>query len=76
MFQVTSEWLMPVNIAVAAVFILFFCMGWNKGLLRQIVTLISQIDTNAYLDGRDVTDQVVKHLNARTRATGVCELIV
>ena len=46
------------------------------GLLRQIATLISQIDTNAYLDGRDVTDQVVKHLNARTRATGVCELIV
>jgi hypothetical protein len=46
------------------------------GLLRQIVTLIRDIDTNAYLDGADVTDHVVKHLNARTRATGVCELIV
>lgn len=43
MFQVTSEWLMPVNIAVAAVFILFFCMGWNKGLLRQIVSLAGTV---------------------------------
>ncbi len=46
------------------------------GLLRQIVTLIRDIDVNAYLDGDDVTDHVVRRLNARTRAAGVCEVMI
>lgn len=39
MFHVTSEWIMPANIAIAAVFILLFAAGAKRGLLRQIVAL-------------------------------------
>ncbi len=39
MFHVTSEWLMPANIAIAAVFVLLFFAGAKRGLLRQVVAL-------------------------------------
>ena len=43
MFEVTDSWLMPANIAITAVFLLFFFMGMHKGLLRQAVSLIGTI---------------------------------
>ena len=40
MINVTEEWLMPLNIAAAAVLILSAVMGWKKGFLHEAVGLI------------------------------------
>ena len=43
MFVVDETWLMPVNIAIAAVFALFFIVGAKRGLLRMGVSLIGTV---------------------------------
>lgn len=39
-------------------------------LLNSILTAIRSIDTDAYIDGKKITDVVVKQINKNTRATG------
>lgn len=46
------------------------------GLMVQVITAIKEIDTDQYWDGKKVTDEIVKELNRRTRATGVCEILI
>lgn len=45
-------------------------------LLRMILSAIKSVDGNAYLDGRKITDEVIKRINARTRASGICPIKV
>lgn len=39
-------------------------------LLNSILTAINEIDTNAYIDGKAITDVIVKQINRNTRSTG------
>ena len=39
-------------------------------MLNSILQAINGIDTNAYIDGKKITDVVVKQINQNTRATG------
>jgi hypothetical protein len=39
-------------------------------LLNAILNAIGDIDTNTYIDGKAITDVVVKQINRNTRATG------
>ena len=45
-------------------------------LLNAILTAIGDIDTNAYIDGKKITDVIVKQINQNTRATGVLAIEV
>lgn len=45
-------------------------------ILTQILTAINAQDTNVYLDGEQIKNNVVKRINNHTRATGQLELIV
>lgn len=44
-------------------------------LLKQIIILIQNMDTGAYLDGKSIKDNIVKRINDNTKATGKCEII-
>lgn len=46
------------------------------GMLASILQAIQSIDTNAYIDGRQITDVIVKQINKNTRATGVLAIEV
>lgn len=45
-------------------------------LLRQILEALTTMDFDVKMDGASVKDRVVQLVNAHTRATGVCEIIV
>ena len=45
-------------------------------LLKQILAAVLGIDPEIYLDGEKVKDDIVARINRRTRATGVCEIMV
>ena len=45
-------------------------------LLTQILKAINAQDTNVYLDGEQIKNNVVRRINSHTRATGQLELIV
>lgn len=45
-------------------------------LLRQLLTVVSNLDTTVYLDGKEITKNVVKRVNDKTKATGTCEIIM
>lgn len=41
MFEVTQDWLMPVNLLVLAVFVFCIARGWKKGVVRSVLSLVS-----------------------------------
>ena len=45
-------------------------------LLSQILVAVQNQDTNVYLDGEKIKNNVVKRINNHTRATGQLELII
>ena len=45
-------------------------------LLSQILKAINEQDTNVYLDGEQIKDNVVRRINNHTRATGQLELVI
>lgn len=45
-------------------------------LLKAILLAIGSLDTNVYLDGKEIKDNVVRRINQNTRQTGRLELIV
>ena len=44
-------------------------------MMRTIIQILQTMDTNVYLDGKSIKDNVVKRINQNTRATGVCEIV-
>ena len=44
-------------------------------MMRIIIQILQTMDTNVYLDGKSIKDNVVKRINQNTRATGVCEIV-
>lgn len=50
--------------------------GQIVALLTQILAAVMGVDTNVYLDGRDITKSVIKNINQQTRTTGKFPLIV
>lgn len=45
------------------------------GLLRQLLAAVKELDVDITLDGESVKDDMVRRINRRTRATGVCEIL-
>ena len=45
-------------------------------LLTQILTAIKTQDSNVYLDGEQIKNNVVRRINQHTRATGQFELVI
>ena len=45
-------------------------------LLRQLLAAVQSVDTNVYLDGKNIADNTIRRINNHTRATGVCEIIM
>lgn len=44
-------------------------------LLREILTLLRELNVDVYIDGEKATDKIVKIINRHTRQKGVCEII-
>lgn len=47
----------------------------TNSLLRQLIAIVAAQDSNVYLDGREIAKSTVRHINAETRRTGVCEIM-
>lgn len=45
-------------------------------ILKEILGVLNALDLNVYLDGKQVKKRIVELINANTKATGVCEIIV
>ena len=45
-------------------------------LLTQLLRAVNAIDTNVYLDGKQIADSTVKQINRQTRTTGTSPLLV
>ena len=45
-------------------------------LLKAILAAIEALELEVYLDGKPIKKRVVDLINANTKATGVCEIIV
>lgn len=45
-------------------------------ILKEILNVLNALDLNVYLDGKQVKKRIVDLINANTKATGVCEIIV
>ena len=45
-------------------------------VLRDILDLLQHMDFDVNLDGKSVKDRIVQLINANTRATGICEIVV
>lgn len=45
-------------------------------ILREILAALNSQDTNVYLDGKLLKKRIVDLINANTKATGVCEIII
>ena len=45
-------------------------------LLTQLLVAVKNMDTNVYLDGKQVADNTVRRINQQTRTTGVSPLLV
>lgn len=44
--------------------------------LKEILTLLKELDLDIVVDGKKLKDVIVKRINQQTRATGVCEIII
>ena len=45
-------------------------------LLAQLLAAVSNLDTNVYLDGKDITRNTIKNINQQTRTTGKSPILV
>ena len=43
-------------------------------VLREILTLLKELDLNIVIDGKKLKDVIVQRINENTRVTGVCEI--
>lgn len=48
----------------------------TEALLKQLIELIKKLDLNIELDGEKVKKNVVQRINAHTRTTGECEIVI
>ena len=45
-------------------------------LLAQLLAAVNNLDTNVYLDGKDITKNTIKNINQQTRMTGKSPILV